>query len=262
MERALSNSRVLPRLVTLGISVIALVVLALPVSASAADPAAAGPSTTHPEYTETILSNEQDFSRWAFVKRRVIAYSQPKNKGRKIRKLTTRTPDRTHDLVLVLRERKYVDGTVWSQVRVPRRGRSNIAWVRRNALDRYRKIRTRLEISRNRYKAKLYRNNKLVWSARIGIGKRGTTTPKGNFYIRNRLITTNSRGPYGPYAMGLSAYSKTLSDWPGGGIIGIHGTNQPGILPGRVSHGCIRVKNSKIRKLFRMMPAGTPVKIT
>ncbi|MGB1583569.1 MAG: hypothetical protein ACPHCI_07255 [Solirubrobacterales bacterium] len=112
MERALSNSRVLPRLVTLGISVIALVVLALPVNANAADPAAAGPSTTHPEYTETILSNEQDFSRWAFVKRRVIAYSQPKNKGRKVRKLTTRTPDRTHDLVLVLRERKYVDGTV------------------------------------------------------------------------------------------------------------------------------------------------------
>lgn len=257
MERALSKLRVL-----LGISVIALVVLALPAGANAADPAAAGPSTTHPEYTETILSNEQDFSRWAFVKRRAVAYAQPKNQGRKIRKLTTRTPDRTHDLVLVLRERKYTDGTVWAQIRVPKRGAANIAWVRRNALDKYRVNRTRMEISRSRFTAKLYRSNKLVWSARIGIGKKGTVTPGGEFYIRNRLITTDSGGPYGPYAFGLSAYSKTLTDWPGGGIIGIHGTNQPGLLPGRVSHGCIRVKNSKVRKLFRLLDAGTPVKIT
>ena len=63
---------------------------------------------------------------------------------------------------------------------------------------------------------------------------------------------------YGPWAFGTAAYS-TLSDWPGGGVVGIHGTDQPGLLPGRVSHGCIRVPNWNIEKLKRLMPVGTPV---
>ncbi|MGZ5310042.1 MAG: L,D-transpeptidase, partial [Solirubrobacterales bacterium] len=65
-------------------------------------------------------------------------------------------------------------------------------------------------------------------------------------------------GPYGPLAFGTSAYSR-LSDWPGGGVIGIHGTNQPELIPGRPSHGCIRVLNPALRRLARLMPIGTPV---
>ena len=51
----------------------------------------------------------------------------------------------------------------------------------------------------------------------------------------------NPGGSYGPWAFGTSAYS-VLSDWPGGGVIGIHGTNQPHLIPGRPSHGCVRVE--------------------
>ena len=65
---------------------------------------------------------------------------------------------------------------------------------------------------------------------------------------------------YGPLAFGTSAYS-VLSDWPGGGVIGIHGTDQPGLLPGRPSHGCVRVRNADIRRLARLMPVGTPLTI-
>jgi lipoprotein-anchoring transpeptidase ErfK/SrfK len=52
-----------------------------------------------------------------------------------------------------------------------------------------------------------------------------------------------------------------LTDWPGGGFIGVHGTNEPGILPGRVSHGCVRMPNSSITRLDRLMQVGTPVTI-
>ncbi|MBI5310306.1 MAG: L,D-transpeptidase [Actinobacteria bacterium] len=242
----------------------AFLLLALGVSpAAAAEPTApTGPVTEPaPEYVDTELSDEQTLSRWAFVTRKAIARSEPKNGGRKVRKLTTRTPDGTHELVLVLKERTYQDGSKWVQVRLPMRGSGRTGWLRRGILGSYRSVRTHLVISRNRFRATLYRSGKTVWSARIGIGKKGTVTPAGNFYIRNKLIVSRPGGPYGPYAMGLSAYSPSLSDWPGGGIIGIHGTNQPGILPGRVSHGCIRVKNSKIRKLYRIMPPGTPVTV-
>ena len=48
---------------------------------------------------------------------------------------------------------------------------------------------------------------------------------------------------------------------PGGGFVGIHGTDAPQILPGRVSHGCVRMRNPAILRLFRLMPLGTPVTI-
>ncbi len=69
--------------------------------------------------------------------------------------------------------------------------------------------------------------------------------------IRNRL--TRYRSPtYGPLAFGTSARSTRLTDWPAGGFIGIHGTDQPGLLPGRVSHGCIRMRNGDIVRLGRL----------
>jgi lipoprotein-anchoring transpeptidase ErfK/SrfK len=66
---------------------------------------------------------------------------------------------------------------------------------------------------------------------------------------------------YGPVAFGTSARSEVLTDWPGGGFIGIHGTNEPQLIPGRISHGCIRLRNSDILRLSRLMPVGTPLTI-
>jgi lipoprotein-anchoring transpeptidase ErfK/SrfK len=52
-----------------------------------------------------------------------------------------------------------------------------------------------------------------------------------------------------------------LTDWPAGGFVGIHGTNRPELLPGRVSHGCIRMRNQDILRLARLLPVGTPLTI-
>jgi lipoprotein-anchoring transpeptidase ErfK/SrfK len=59
----------------------------------------------------------------------------------------------------------------------------------------------------------------------------------------------------------LNARSAVLTDWPGGGFIGIHGTDRPDLLPGRISHGCIRLRNTDVVRLDRLMPVGTPVTI-
>jgi lipoprotein-anchoring transpeptidase ErfK/SrfK len=67
------------------------------------------------------------------------------------------------------------------------------------------------------------------------------------------------RAFYGPVAFGTNARSPVLTDWPGGGFIGIHGTDEPQVIPGRISHGCIRLRNSDILKLARLMPVGTRV---
>ncbi|MCA1683867.1 MAG: L,D-transpeptidase, partial [Actinobacteria bacterium] len=96
-------------------------------------------------------------------------------------------------------------------------------------------------------RATLYRDGRRIWTSRIGIGARATPTPPGRFWIRSRLRGLAHSPAYGPYAFGTGAYS-VLSDWPGGGVIGIHGTNQPQLIPGRPSHGCVRLPNAAITR--------------
>ena|ERR1700728_3660553 len=57
--------------------------------------------------------------------------------------------------------------------------------------------------------------------------------------------------------MGVAA--MTLS---GGGEYAIHGTNQPDLIGGFVSHGCIRMYNADITDLFGRVSVGTPVVVT
>ena len=119
---------------------------------------------------------------------------------------------------------------------------------------------THLYVDRAHFRATLKKNGKVIFTTRVGVGRSIWPTPRGEFYIRSKL--TNFNDPfYGPIAFGTSARSAVLTDWPGGGFVGVHGTNQPEILPGRVSHGCIRLKNAAIVQLARIMPVGTPLTI-
>ena len=52
-----------------------------------------------------------------------------------------------------------------------------------------------------------------------------------------------------------------LTEWPAGGYIGIHGTNAPKLIPGRPSHGCIRMRDRALLRLARLLPVGTPLTI-
>ena len=95
----------------------------------------------------------------------------------------------------------------------------------------------------------------------MGIGRPSLPTPAGHFYVREKLRATVSPA-FGPYAIGTSAYAPKLSEWPGGGIIGIHGTDQPQLIPGDPSHGCVRMRNRDITDLWHLIAIGTPVDIT
>jgi lipoprotein-anchoring transpeptidase ErfK/SrfK len=43
--------------------------------------------------------------------------------------------------------------------------------------------------------------------------------------------------------------------------VGLHGTNEPNLIPGRPSHGCIRLPNNKVTQLWRRLPVGTPLHV-
>ncbi len=207
------------------------------------------------------LSGPSGMSRSASILRTVLARTRPSTSGKVITRLRPRTPEGTGNIALALTGQINDQGDYWVRVRLPILPNGSTGWVPRTALGGFNRIWTRLVIDRALFTATLYRRGVAVFQTRVGVGKPYWPTPAGEFYVRER-ITGFSDLIYGPIAFGTNGRSSVLTDWPGGGFIGIHGTNQPGILPGRVSHGCVRMPNSAVRRLSRLMPLGTPVTIT
>ena len=206
------------------------------------------------------LNGPRGMSRWAFVETKIPARARPSASAKIITRLKPLTPEKTQNLVQALEGQINKRGEYWVRVRLPILPNGSTGWVPRGALGRYSKIWTHLVIDRRLFSATLYRRGVAIFRSRVGVGKPYWPTPAGEFYVRER-ITGFSDLIYGPIAFGTNARSNVLTDWPGGGFIGIHGTNQPGILPGRVSHGCVRMPNPAVLRLARLMPLGTPVTI-
>jgi hypothetical protein len=206
------------------------------------------------------MSDELTVTRWAYGKRAAPIRTLPEPTAPTVARVRRFTEDGFPEVYVVLRRWSSPYGHTWLDVRIPMRPNGRRGWVRASALDRLQLVRTRLAVDRRRLRATLYRSGRPIWRSRIGVGTSATPTPAGRFWVRELLAVQDPRGIYGPWAFGTSAYS-VLSDWPGGGVIGIHGTNQPALIPGRPSHGCIRVPNRRIRRLARLMPIGTPVRI-
>jgi L,D-transpeptidase catalytic domain len=202
-------------------------------------------------------------SYFAFVNRATVARRAPDASAAEVAKVSTRSPVGTDDLLLVLARTTDSAGRTWLQVRLPVRPNGTTGWVPASALGDLQPLRTWLKIDTHRFRATLIKAGKVVWRARVGVGKPYWPTPKGQFFIRAELKGYGSRGSfYGPLAFITSATSDVLTDWPGGGIVGVHGTSLPGLIPGRISHGCVRVRNGDILRLAKLMPVGTPLTIT
>ncbi|CAA9497975.1 MAG: ErfK/YbiS/YcfS/YnhG [uncultured Solirubrobacteraceae bacterium] len=206
------------------------------------------------------LSDERRLSRYAGALSKVAVRREPAAGAREVGRLRYLTEDGPFEVYPVLESRTGEDGGTWLHIRLPGRPNGRTGWVPRGELGPLEVVRTQLEVDRRTLRGTLRRDGRRIWTSRVGVGARATPTPAGHFWIRTRLRGLGGGDSYGPYAFGTGAYS-VLSDWPGGGVIGVHGTNRPELIPGRPSHGCIRVPNRALRRLWRLMPVGTPVRI-
>jgi hypothetical protein len=222
--------------------------------------APAGASGSAPQVER--LEQPGKLSYHAFVEQRAQARIRPDASAPVVTRLRLRTEDRTDELVLVVARSIDESGTSWLKVRLPVRPNNTTGWVPETALGPLQPSRKWLYIDRDRLRIRLERDGREVFRADVGIGQDRWPTPRGKFYIRSRLEGYGGAGSfYGPVAFGTSAHSDKLTDWPAGGIVGIHGTSVPQLIPGRISHGCVRLRNPDIRRLARMITVGTPVTI-
>ena len=145
----------------------------------------------------------------------------------------------------------------WYRISLPGRPNGWTGWVPAGSVD-LKPIRKEIVIDRSARTLELQDAGRVVLRTRVAVGAYGMETPLGRFYVQAKFRPT---APIlGAFAFETSAYSK-LSEWPGGGIVGIHGTNTPALLGQAVSHGCVRVANDAILRLRRLVPVGTPITI-
>jgi lipoprotein-anchoring transpeptidase ErfK/SrfK len=148
----------------------------------------------------------------------------------------------------------------WLHVALPIRPNGITGWVRAADVQEL-AVRTRITVDLSQRRVRLYKKGKLVLSSTAAIGSSATPTPLGRYYVNQRLIPDDPSGPFGPGAVGISAFSNVLTGWTQGGPIAIHGTNEPGSIGRAVSNGCIRLPNAVLRRVFAEALAGTPVLI-
>jgi hypothetical protein len=209
--------------------------------------------------TVATLSNLHSLSRWAYPLAESAVREGPSAGSRTLARMRFLTSDGQAQIYLALRSYT-VHGATWVLLSVPNRPNGLTGWVPAGDLGEMHVTRQYLRVNRETLQAVLYREGRAIWRAPVGVGRPGAATPAGHFYVTEQLIPLADPF-YGPYAIGTSAYAPTLSDWPGGGVVGLHGTNEPQLIPGRPSHGCIRLRNSDVASLWRLIAIGTPIEI-
>jgi lipoprotein-anchoring transpeptidase ErfK/SrfK len=188
--------------------------------------------------------------------RALVVRRRPAPDGVVLTRLAARTELGSPRVLLVRPPTLPVPG--WVRVALPVRPNGSTGWVAADDV-RLRPVDDRIVIDLSRRLLVLTIDGKRVRSTRVAIGTRQHPTPVGYFYVTDRVRIPDPSGAYGPFALGLSAHSDTLTSFGGGdGQVGIHGTNEPGSIGRAVSHGCLRVPNA-VAELLAGVQLGTPV---
>jgi lipoprotein-anchoring transpeptidase ErfK/SrfK len=191
---------------------------------------------------------------------KLLVRKAPKDSAPVIARLSEFRPqDYRPFYVLAVSEKRSAKGKVsWYKISVPGRPNGRFGWVPARQI-LIRPMPYQVVVYRGSMVIQLWKDNKLVYTNRVAVGAPGMETPLGLFYVTMRFKPIQE--PFlGAFAFETSGYSK-LSDWPGGGVVGLHGWNDPSVLGHAVSHGCIRISNTTAAFLRDRIPVGTPIRV-
>ncbi len=201
-------------------------------------------------------------TRFAVAQVAMPVYRQPSTHAPVLRKLAYYTPDSEALQTYRFLTSRRIGRTLWEKIAVPMRPNGQTGWVKRSWLGAVQTSNTLIVVSESREQLFVYRRGREIFSAPVGVGNTSgsygttTSTPTGHFWIAEAFASTDPF--YGPWAFGTTDYASD-TEFPDGSIVGIHGTNEPWLIPGDPSHGCVRLKNPDILKLKSLVGIGTAV---
>ena len=195
----------------------------------------------------------------AVVRERAVAYRAPG--GPELERFRAENVNGVPTVFAVRGQRLASDcRPAWYRVQLPLKPNGTTGWVRATDVE-LAAVTTRVVVDLSERSVALFDRGRLVLETRAAIGAPATPTPTGRYYVNQRLVPDDPAGPFGPGAIGISAFSEVLTGWMQGGPIAIHGTNRPDLIGHAVSTGCVRVRNDVLRLLFARTRAGTPVTV-
>lgn len=149
----------------------------------------------------------------------------------------------------------------WTKVELPQRPNGLTGWLAPGSA-RLLADGWRMQVTLHEHRIVVTDLGAVIYAGPVATGAGSTPTPTGTYYVRVLLESIDPSSVYGPYAYGLSAHSDALTTFDGSDAeIGIHGNNDPRVLGQSVTHGCVRMDNTAISRLARVIPLGTPVDI-
>jgi lipoprotein-anchoring transpeptidase ErfK/SrfK len=212
-----------------------------------------------PTFTPAPSSSpEPQYERWTVgvAQRAVTVVKRPSSDAAQVVKMGKTTND--YPTVFLVDGIREIDGTPWYKVWVAASPNGTQGWVKDGQLAFYTTT-SKIVVDLSERELVVYRRGSLEGTFPVAVGRPGLATPTGTYFVTMKLRPPDPGGAYGALAIGTSAFQPKLSDWPGGGVVGIHGTNEPWLIGKAISHGCIRMKNSAILKVSKLVPTGSPV---
>lgn len=223
-------------------------------------PAGAGPAAV-PGPVQRALKTNEDVALPAVgeaLVRRVAVRRGPRSDTGVLTVMKAFRFDFRPTVFFVINRRRMADDE-WFQIRVPGRPNGRTGWVRGSRIKLLRSAGPfRIVVDRSQRRLRLYRRHQIVMNTKVAVGTPDAPTPLGNFYLTAGFRPDDDF--LGPWAFETSAYAS-ITDWPRGGIVGLHGTSETWSVGLRASHGCLRVYNGVILALKKRVRPGTPIRI-
>jgi lipoprotein-anchoring transpeptidase ErfK/SrfK len=112
----------------------------------------------------------------------------------------------------------------------------------------------------------VYRGEKVLAKYPVAIGRPSAPTPTGSFQVFEMVVNPAWQSPWTGEVEAPGPDGSLGLRWIGftrlsGGVIGFHGTPNVASIGRAVSHGCVRMRNEDVVKLFAQIKVGTPVRV-
>jgi lipoprotein-anchoring transpeptidase ErfK/SrfK len=231
---------------------------------AAIPPASASPRPTESPTDGPTSPPQREHWLVAMVRRKTAVYSKPVASGALIK---TYLPPKSVKsgyvaaTVCLVRKVKETPAKVWYSVWLPMKPNGSRGWIPEGGVTLY-PVYTKIVIDLSELKLSVRDGaGEVLGEYPVGVGTAHDPTPTGRFYVTAKVKPVNTNTAYGVLALAISAFSPTLADWPDDGQVAIHGTNRPDLIPGAISHGCVRLINHDVTAVSEQVAIGSPVVI-
>jgi lipoprotein-anchoring transpeptidase ErfK/SrfK len=176
--------------------------------------------------------------------------------GRALTTLPRKTDFGSPQVVRVLEQREG-----WLRIMSSELRNGASGWIRAARAKLFR-VNYSIEEDLSRRQLTVRRGSRVIARTATAIGRSEAPTPRGSFAVTDRLLIDSPGSPYACCVLALSAHQpKIPQGWGGGDRVAIHATADPSSIGKAVSLGCLRVRPEVMRRLVRVVPLGTPVRV-